>query len=301
MSRARPPGLAAADEDRNLTYSAALQQAEELLSAARSSGWASRPLPLFYSLSQAGRAVAAAVAPDGWELHGHGLRIDFDPDVMESRVSPHSTGSFPRMCELFGCHLSGSVSLANVWGALPDLVETPAPTAIARPLYIEHVEDEYPMSAVATPLRAAIVFPPNIDADGHEKMLASYPAVSNVQLTTESRETFMGHGRVIWWPGRLNPKERFHRIRELVAIDESTRGGWLVPGVGEAQELLSPLLLWWVLLFGFSMLARYEPRRWRALLDVDTSAWAVPVESALDIGIEVLPRLVLSALSLANG
>lgn len=45
--------------------------------AAERVGHAARPLPLFYALSQAGRAIAAAHLDDpAWRLAGHGLRTD---------------------------------------------------------------------------------------------------------------------------------------------------------------------------------------------------------------------------------
>lgn len=53
-TRAEPPGRAGSDPDRRATYGAALQQFDELLAAAAVAGHASRPLPLFYALSQAG-------------------------------------------------------------------------------------------------------------------------------------------------------------------------------------------------------------------------------------------------------
>jgi hypothetical protein len=55
-------------------FGAALQQFEELMDAAASVGYAARPLPLFYAISQAGRAIAAVHADDPWELSGHGLK-----------------------------------------------------------------------------------------------------------------------------------------------------------------------------------------------------------------------------------
>lgn len=38
---------------------------------------------------------------------------------------------------------------------------------------------------------------------------------------------------------------------------------------------------WWLLLYSFSILARYEPRRWMKLLDLDTSKVAVLLRYAL--------------------
>lgn len=57
-------------------FGAALEQFEQLLGAAEVSGPASAPLPLFYALSQAGRAIAAARLPDHqrWDFTGHGLK-----------------------------------------------------------------------------------------------------------------------------------------------------------------------------------------------------------------------------------
>ncbi|MBF6605700.1 MAG: hypothetical protein IVW53_08995 [Chloroflexi bacterium] len=55
-----PPAAATADAQRAATYRAALQQFEELLHAAEATGYAARPLPLFYALSQAGRAIVAS-------------------------------------------------------------------------------------------------------------------------------------------------------------------------------------------------------------------------------------------------
>jgi len=79
-TRARPPALAC-DGPRRRIYGAALAQFDELLAASRASGPASRPLTLFYALSQAGRAIAAAHAPDAWRLHRHGLAMsDLDLD-----------------------------------------------------------------------------------------------------------------------------------------------------------------------------------------------------------------------------
>src|SRR5262245_60132392 len=76
--RAAPTGAAATDPDRRQTFVASLRQAEELAEASAASGYAAKPLPLFYSLSQAGRAIAAAHLSDTWSLRGHGLRVNAD-------------------------------------------------------------------------------------------------------------------------------------------------------------------------------------------------------------------------------
>jgi YaaC-like Protein len=73
MTRADPPGQANQGA-RRAAFSAALQQFEELMVAAAAVGLAARPLPLFYALGQAGRALLAAWGPN-YEIRGHGLRL----------------------------------------------------------------------------------------------------------------------------------------------------------------------------------------------------------------------------------
>ena len=56
-------------------------------------------------------------------------------------------------------------------------------------------------------------------------------------------------------------------------------------------------MLWWVLLFGLSMVARYDPELWIAELDVNRSENAVPIETVLDEALTAVPELVLYALT----
>lgn len=66
--------------------------------------------------------------------------------------------------------------------------------------------------------------------------------------------------------------------------------------MNERGDALSPLMAWWSLLYGLSMLARYYPATWTQALDLDESRWAVALEYALDEALEAVPRLVLGAL-----
>ena len=51
-----------------------------------------------------------------------------------------------------------------------------------------------------------------------------------------------------------------------------------------------------MLLYSFSILARYEPRRWVALLELDKSEAAVSLQYVLEEALTVLPHVVLEAL-----
>ena len=55
-------------------------------------------------------------------------------------------------------------------------------------------------------------------------------------------------------------------------------------------------MTWWLLLYIFSMVARYQPANWTKLLDLDKSPYAAPLQYALQEAISILPHLVLEAL-----
>lgn len=133
MLRAKPPGRAASSNARQELVSASLQQFEELLAAAATVSPAARPLPLFYALSQATRAICAARLPNDFLLARHGLSwqaAQGPVDLMHRVVAPepHRSASFTRLCAALGCDaLSAPITLGALWRALPDLAVPPLP------------------------------------------------------------------------------------------------------------------------------------------------------------------------------
>lgn len=121
--RAAPSAAAAKHADRRRTFGASLRQAEELAEAAQVAGYAARPLPLFYSLSQAGRAIAAAHLPTRWILRGHGLRVSPKAQPpLEATVEPMGSGgdSFSGVASAVGSPLlNGRVTLGNYGLRIP--------------------------------------------------------------------------------------------------------------------------------------------------------------------------------------
>ncbi|MFC5003289.1 YaaC family protein [Dactylosporangium cerinum] len=106
-TRFAPPGAASGDSARRATYVAALQQAEELFDAASSVGVASAPLPLFYGLSQVGRAIAAAASAlsgEDWQLSGHGIKAQqLDGRLIEIRLLPSRMTAGRHSCVCPAC------------------------------------------------------------------------------------------------------------------------------------------------------------------------------------------------------
>ncbi|MGW3147259.1 YaaC family protein [Streptomyces sp. NPDC001177] len=123
--RATPPGYASSGPRRKL-FSAALEQSEQLFTAAASVGPASRPLVLFYGLSQAGRAIAACapVPKDKCRLNGHGISAtNMDqPDLGSVIIKDKGTAgaqSFTQVAAMLGSRsLPEDTRLADVWAAI---------------------------------------------------------------------------------------------------------------------------------------------------------------------------------------
>jgi hypothetical protein len=56
------------------------------------------------------------------------------------------------------------------------------------------------------------------------------------------------------------------------------------------------LRFWRVLLFGLSIIARYEPDKWKRALDPDSSNLAVLIEDAMEEALTAVPHLLLIGL-----
>ena len=132
--RVAPPGLAGEGHPRAV-FGASLEQAEQFLVAASTVGYATKPVPLFYALSQAGRAIAAAsIEDDTWDVTSHGLvvppeqplRARLDPFAQVPATllyaQPQERDSFGVLARATGSAVfTGGVQVAELWASLPEL------------------------------------------------------------------------------------------------------------------------------------------------------------------------------------
>lgn len=330
-----PPAAAAADKARRRTYVAALEQAEQLMRAAGSVGPASSPLLLFYALSQAGRAIAAAAkglkGPD-WLLDGHGINVT--PGVLKSADlaqittvtdAPGRKGSFARLSELLGSPLwpkdeRGPVPLEPLWDCIPecrDLALSDDLVARRTPLQIE---TQMYSGLEGNPLVPTPLWPlPDwvLDAqDGHAALaeylsafvLGERAAVPYVLTSAEGPPEFVRHvgggGEVTmnWEPPPDWPGGDAGKVAYLESFTRAYCGGrYLFPTVAGEDRTMHPLMAWWAVLFVLSMLARYEPARWGAYIAVDSSRHAVTLERILGQAREVVPRVVAETIQEVGG
>jgi len=178
--RSNPAGYAATDDARRAVFLAALEQSEQLLRSARGLGYATRPLNLFYGLSQAGRAISAAWCPpeqgahQSWRLSSHGIKaraltgemeaITVVGDHMSKKLhkdSPRPT--FSGVAAALGSDtMTQPTSLLDLWACLPEAIGRPArgddgrfgPVQIQQPSFLPQ-DAETTVGAVAADTQLA--------------------------------------------------------------------------------------------------------------------------------------------------
>lgn len=311
-----------------------MTQAEELWEAASAVGAASRPLPLFYCLSQAGRAICAAWDRDAnWRPEAHGLtsRVQDQAEVVPSysvRVTGRS-GMYAKVAAATDSNtFTGPAAVASLWASLPDLPQPRFAPGALRPIYLEPVrvgaEPETPpqtLMRLLAPKHARVVHPmPEAlgaaleraleDPDhlgGVVDALRDYPSTRGVAAAVETIRTPFDEERIValTFPeesGELRPLAEVgdtapQRTSLSRARDRSTQ--YVVrPRIGtSATPPPSQLITLWALLYAFSQLARYEPEVWVRALNPDESEIAVDLEHGLDSALELVPELLVPAVT----
>lgn len=307
-TRSRPPGKAGSNRERRATYSAALEQFDSLIRSARVAVPAARPLPLFYALSQGGRAILAAHGPGtDWNTRGHGLvEGSVNEPILRSTIAldRRRPGLFAAVAGVTGsCVFGGRVELGQLWAALPTEAAydengrwTPALQVWPRMYSKDPVEHMLGSGGKATVLlRKDGVSPEDLTS-----LLRRYPmAEGAVPIVAQGiwsiEETPFGFGYPVAWREEgtlLSTQDLLWRIPLYRFPNEH----WLLPGIGSRRSPMTPLMLWWALLFGLSLLARYQSAEWVSALDPDESVLTVPVEELMDEALEAVPHVLFEAL-----
>lgn len=292
------------------------------MNAAKVVSAATRPINLYYGLVQAGLAITAAHAPGTWTFSKHGLKlVDMEPDIPDVSVRPDGQGAFQAVSDATGSErTSGAISLGSLWNSIPELTEAPLKGAISDPAVdlladrrTSIQDDLRRWSATPSPpteyLRASVYVNEEMPALPDRKawlaaFLPKYPGLHDAQLWGSEQDAF-GEIRSrrfsveFCWPAPKREMteaeiEGFFDNRAPACRFATDR--YLRPAFEPAKTPPTPLMSWWLLLYSFSMLARYQPRKWSEALDIDRSPHAAALEYALDIALEAIPHLVLEGL-----
>jgi hypothetical protein len=323
-------GRLARDEDRRLAFAAAMQQFEEQMTAAKVVTAATRPLNLYYGLVQAGLAITAAHASGKWTWTGHGLRpVNTSADLEQIGVEPVGTkGAFQVVGKASSSTLiSKPVSIGAIWQSLPEICDAASLPASDQPHALSITDEtalrggvggissnygygSYADTFFTGPPAAALdvyqaVPDPSDRRTWLQAQMEQYPSAAGWQEVEyfSFEELDENHFRIhLKWPqptdqGILHGPE-LNAIFDRIAPEYRYRNSrYLRPSIeGNGQPPPTPLMTWWLLLYSFSMLARYFPRKWVALLDLDRSPYAVSLQYACEVAVTVVPHLVLEAL-----
>jgi hypothetical protein len=311
-TRASPPGFARDDDERRRVYGAALAQFDELIASSAAVGPASRPLPLFYAMSQAGRAIAAAHAKAAWSLRWHGLssqELSVAPlDIEVSRMAAaskdeRSVDSVTGVADATGSEVfAKATTIGALWSSLPEVFDL-LPASFSRELIPMRLVLEPDPEGLRGRIDQAHLYTVAVDFDGTPDELDNdlsnnYPTSIGMNAYRPFQGqpvmrvlTHLGDGLVVRWN-----RDAAHGAgldRDVAAVEQDG-WCWLRPSVSGVA--LSSLMTWWTLLFGLSMLARYEPAGWMQALDYESSELAAPLAKLLDIGLDRVPELTLGAL-----
>lgn len=304
------------------TFTAGLNQAEQLWRASALVEPVASPILLFYGLAQCGRSICAAgiVSSNGWrgqERHGLDFDLERPPaddivDLNKIRVRPSTSGLVQQVAGVLNSPvLNDAVSLSELIATLDtrhyfDVKERQHPRPLSVQQYNEGVNrakgtvrvivgpvpdawvarrEHVPASS--TNLAYTRVLPPSTDEI--REWLAPYPKLAalgapqpGIGLEAEHlrSQTYQNYNLHAEWllpegaaaRGFLDTCDRVH------VANVSTVEGSAVPNIGGNSKAMHELIVWWLILYAFSMLARYYPSEWSSALDFDRSELAVPID-----------------------
>jgi hypothetical protein len=322
-----PPGYAK-QGGRRAMFQSSLEQREQFLAAAGDTGYATRPVQLFYALSQAGRAIVAAsprVGNQAWKVSGHGLTADTSAAVAaDVTVTATKTGLFPAVASALGVQalVPGEAAvLRELWPLLPETADVPLVANAMLPALLfcpsRYNEDSTFSSAEIDWVPRQVHDQYSRDLVRLKEHLDHYPALRDSTLCESyirggSLFEWLPTGRVDWrtaGPGMGLRVKWAHGEMPLEFPDHKTLGELgvacyrsaddliVTPAIGSMTVGLHPLLALWAVLLALSSLARYEPVAWAKMIDIDRSAEANPIEHLLEEALESIPAAVLYLLT----
>ncbi len=313
--RANPPVPRGRSAARAATFLSALGQAEQQFHAAAGIGYQSRALNLYYGLSQAGRALAA-VAPElgngDWQLDGHGLTVPNrnqfsggDVGALRLRTDGVAGGrtSFQRLSTVLNSDVPESFALGDVWPLVYETANAPIGSALTVPMIVTIHSGLLPNGGAGA-VNASVELPEAVrgerpDRPGLHEFLEWYPGLRGWEQNLPT-------GQALGWPvNQSNLNLRWdttgqHLAGPAALAARLTRYRGLTfafPVLSGSRGTFHPLMVWFSVLYGLSMLTRYMPDQWTRLVDVDQCAQATAIEFVLDTALDAVPDLLDEAIS----
>lgn len=290
------------------TFRTCLAQAEELWASADAVSTVASPILRYYAAMQAAQALIAA-SPLGnaeWRPRAsHGVSVivpeigslNFD-DIRISAVGADGTAQV--LSRALGSPLlREQASLLDLVAALPtQSLLSPHREAPAMALVVlfngadpEIIIEGVPPSLAGTVERPGVDGEPNFDIGVLRGFLNRYPSLSKL---SDPKLAIVHHGATpaepdglsLTWPRGAHPHaSRWHELVDVwtwAGPNHIPDRGVALPSVAANEEAQHPFVTWYLVLFAFSILARYHSARWRHVLDVEKNREAVLLERLID-------------------
>lgn len=316
-----PPHLARDDPGRRSMFSAAVEQSEQFFRAAETVDTETRPLLLFYGLSQSGRALRAAADPNGdWDrARGHGLSVVGSSigGLASTRVADQKSGLFIDVARTLqratlgdGQNVATLTRLAQIGSSFPLPGDDPDYPPLLLTLHDRGPYDrpEFLRAELTVPAEGwARELPPvgQRDTSDYEAykdhvraQLSHYPTLSEARLVDDVPGHFDlgGSGSTrsvqLMWSDRRHPAPA-EEAEALLPFGDDWGSETTVYPIGPGSSLaVHPFLLWWSVLYAMSHYVRYEPTRWAAIIDIDSSSEAAAVEHLCHQALDLLPEMI---------
>ncbi|MCH6470704.1 YaaC family protein [Sinomonas terrae] len=328
--RSQKPG-AAKKGDRLATFDAALEQAEQLFTAASVVGTATQPIILLYGLSQLGRAIAASsplLSNNEYALSGHGIDdgrqlqgATSNGGLAKLMIRAEKNGAFPVVAKALGASpMVEPVPLGDIWALLPYSERFPLPYAgrllrldfMPARSFLGRVDEEEAgsLNLLPTHLQMDVEDPNCVPGEIIEEewrrlreFLANYPTLSGwhtqglLQRVPYIRGESDSYGSYLSISLAFKPREDDPRTPADQRAQIYHGARYVYPALDEGGRPAHPFMLWWAVLYPLSRLARYYPGVWMKLTSISSDPHAAPIEFILREAIRAVPELALRAIS----
>lgn len=294
---------------RRQAYQTGLTQTEEFWRAAASVSALTSPVLRFYAVKQVCGAIIAASNLDDkqWKsASGHGLKVTgitqktgTVPDLTTVLVEPNGKSTPQLLADILGsAALGGPATLVDLIAALPtQSVFAGRSDAYRLPIRIDLASGDSATADldIVDGLSASFPVPDEvieITRDIVDQEFRPYPSLISLPPWRRA-EIWPGYPdrskswlRLIYEPGSWNGYfDLAPHVDEWRAPSNGRKDLHAIafPSVGGNTAAQHPLVTWYLVLYAFSMIARYYPGEWRSLLDKDRNPLAAHIERLIDV------------------
>lgn len=319
---------------RGSTYTASLIQAQELWTAANGVSTLASPILRYYALLQAGMAVCAAsnLGNDKWRpKQGHGLTLLVGSgerlDLSEIIIKEDGIGAAQTLAAALGSPLlTQEASLSELVAALPgqsllcdtDFYPPKALKLSPRPYGDRHGQQGLLISDLPT---SAPIFRQNPDGEGLarpsldevKRLFEYYPSLKrlpdpdHIHLLPDPGEEPTCDIELAWQLGASPSYQEWVNYLDIWTWPQvilTDPNALVLPAVGGNLEAQHPLVTWFLVMYSFSILARYYATQWRRLLDLDQNREAMLLRRLVDCdsltALELIEHAIETFYSLAS-